>query len=181
MVKFHILQKLMTCSEDKNYPQLMAEWEVVDGARKGDDFVFTLENNINHNRIPGVRLDDLESLERYSFENKANGFRKLYQLCDVINNRFTENRTDRIVNLLSPELIDLLSEKCMMAANKYNGGDPSRDIEFLRKVEKDGTPEQSSRARVYSLFTYDSIPTRKIASYCHNQSVKAAEEFPRLN
>lgn len=174
MVRFHILKQLITSSEVKDYPQLISEWDIVDAVRNGEVYLFTMENRLNHNQIHGLRLEDVESLDRANFDEKAEGFRGLYQLCDVINNRFTENRTDRIVDLLTPELIDVLSEKSMMAANKYNGGDPSRDIEFLRTVWKEGAQEQTDRARVYSLFTYDSIPTRKIASYCNNQMRAAA-------
>lgn len=174
MLNFQMLQKLVAYSEDKDYPQLIGEWNIVDAARNGDDFYFTMENSLNHCRIAGLRQKDIEYLRECSLEYRTDGFRKLYEFCDLINTRVTENRTDRIVDLLTPQLIDLLSEKCLMAASKYNGGDPSRDIEFLRGIVENRAVKQDDRSRVYSLFTYDSISTRKIASYCSKQSKMAA-------
>lgn len=169
MVNFHILKQLMELSESKQYPDLIREWEVADGAKCTGGYSFTLENQLNHNKISDLSDDDRIALEKYHIDYMADGFKKLYDLNEVIDYKYTKDRTDKVIEVLCPELIDVLSAKSLMAESKYNHGDPEQDIAFLKKVTEEGAADQTVRSRIYALFAYDAKSTRKIASYCNTQ------------
>lgn len=170
MIRFHFLQDLLNKSACQNYPELIKEWNVTDGAKSVGGYSFTLSNSITGQSIEGLSLDDVTALEKFRIDMKVKGYKDLYDFCDLINDKFAKDRTNRIVDLLTPELLDTLEEKELMPPSKYNGGEPKRDIDFLRGVNENGAREQNIRARVYALFSYDSKATRKIVNFCNTQA-----------
>lgn len=176
MLDFTILQQFIDNSDNKDFPALISEWELVDGAQSVHGLIFTLRNKINNNEVSVLGWDNIMELNDYQIQFKAQGYKDVYYFLELLEDKFAKNRATQLAERLTPALAELIEEKQLMPATEKNGNDPSDDVEFVKMIAKDGAREQSIRARLNSLFNYGTPAHKSIADFCHNQTKAAVRK-----
>lgn len=173
MLDFTILQQFIDNSDNKDFPALISEWELVDGAKSVHGLIFTLKNKQNGNEVSVLGWDNIMELNDYQIQFRAQGYKDLYYFLELLEDKFAKNRATQLAERLTPALVELIAELGLMPATEKNGNDPTEDVEFIKMIAKDGAREQSIRARLNSLFNYGTPAHKSIAEFCKNQT-KAA-------